>query len=72
MTSMKSFARELSEKEFGSVGKTVSRHIIGYKTCKGKVRYHVNVQGLYGGTFSSFEEAVEKRTEMLNFLKEEV
>ena len=71
MTSRTSFERELSEKDFGSVGKIVSRYIIGYKTCKGNVRYSVNVRGIYGGTFSSFEEAVEKRTEMLNFLKEE-
>lgn len=62
---MKSFARELSENEFGYMPKKVSRYISGYRTAKGSVRYQVNVKGILGGTFLTFEEADEKRRKML-------
>ena len=68
---MRSFAREVSEKEFGYMPKTVSRYITGYLTFRNKVRYQVNVKGVFGGTFLTFEEADEKRRKMLKDFKEE-
>lgn len=68
---MRSFARELSEKDFGYLPKTVSRYITGYLTCRNKVRYQVNVKGVFGGTFLTFEEADEKRRKMLKEFEEE-
>ena len=68
---MRSFARELSENEFGYMPKTVSRYISSYRTAKGSVRYQVNVKGILGGTFLTFEEAVKERTKILKFLEEQ-
>lgn len=62
---MRSFTRELSEKELGYMPKRVSRYIAGYLTCRNKVRYQVNIKGVFGGTFLTFEEADKKRREML-------
>ena len=67
---MRSFAREKAEKDIGSIAKTVSRYIYGYKTVKGAVRYRVNVKGILGGTFLTFEEAVKERTKILKHLEE--
>ena len=67
---MRSFAREFSEKEFGYMPKTVSRYITGYLTCRNKVRYQVNVKGVFGGTFSTFEEAEKCRRKILKEMEE--
>jgi hypothetical protein len=65
---MRSFARELQEKEFGYMPKSVSRYITGYLTFRKKVRYQVKIKGIYGGTFLTFEEADECRKKMLKDL----
>lgn len=67
---MRSFIRELKEKDFTSMPRTVSRYILGYKTAKGYPRYIVNVRGIYGGVFITFDEADRERRNILNFLKE--
>lgn len=66
-----SFAREKAEKDIGSTPKMVSRYISGYRTAKGVVRYRVNVKGILGGTFLTFEEAVKERTNILKHLEEQ-
>lgn len=68
---MRSFAREKEEKDIGTMAKTVSRYISGYRTIKGAVRYQVNVKGILGGTFLTFEEAVKERTKILKHLEEQ-
>lgn len=67
---MRSFAREVYEKDFTSMPRSISRYIQGYKTIKGNQRYIVNVRGIYGGTFVTFDEADKERRNILNFLKE--
>ena len=65
---MRSFRLEIEEDRFTDMPRTVSRFIYGYKTEKG-VRYMVNVNGIYGGVFTSFKEADLKRKDILKFLE---
>ena len=69
---MRSFAREVPEKDFTSMPRMVSKFIQGYKTAKGQVRYIVLVRGLYGGTFATFDEADKERRNILKFLEDAV
>lgn len=64
---MRSFKLEIKEDRFTSMPRIVSRYICGYKTAKG-IRYMVNVNGIYGGVFTSFKEADLKRKDILKFL----
>ena len=63
---MLSFAREVKEKYFTSMPRIVSRYIRGYRTIKHGVRYIVNVRGVHGGTFLTFDEADKERRNILD------
>ena len=62
---MKSFCKDINEKNFTSMPRACSRYIYGYKTIKGEQRYRVNVKGVAGSTHIRYADAVKERDYIL-------